>query len=68
MATERARKKIVATAREQKKNRAWVFMMLKQTGRDGVSLGDSDKSQATGRAWPVKTDTAVLIPTKDNET
>ena len=31
------------------------------------SLAGSDKSKATGRALTVKTDTVVLISTKDNE-
>lgn len=34
---------------------------------DGVSLADRDKSKATGEALTVKTDTAALISTKDNE-
>lgn len=34
---------------------------------NSVSLADSDKSKATGRALTVKTDTVVLISTKDNE-
>lgn len=39
--------------------------ILQKTVR--VSLAGSDKSKATGRALTVKTDTAVLISTKDNE-
>lgn len=35
--------------------------------RATVSLESSDKSKATGGALTVKTDTAVLISTKDNE-
>lgn len=34
---------------------------------DSVSLADRDKSKATGGALTVKTDTAALISTKDNE-
>lgn len=34
---------------------------------DSVSLADCDKSKATGGALTVKTDTAALISTKDNE-
>lgn len=35
--------------------------------RATVSLESSDKSKATGGALTVKTDTPVLISTKDNE-
>lgn len=35
--------------------------------RATVSLESSDKGKATGGALTVKTDTAVLISTKDNE-
>lgn len=34
---------------------------------DSVSLEDRDKSKATGGALTLKTDTAALISTKDNE-
>lgn len=34
---------------------------------NGVSLADRDKRIATGGALTVKTDTAALISTKDNE-
>lgn len=34
---------------------------------DCISLADRDKSKATGGALTVKTDTAALISTKDNE-
>lgn len=43
----------------------WIKTKTEQ--RKSVWLADSDKSKATGRALTVKTDTVVLISTKDNE-
>lgn len=46
----------------------WAFYYVKTNNvSSGDSLADSDKSKATGRALAVKTDTAALISTKDNE-
>lgn len=64
LAHKRSRKQL--TSKHVKQKRAFYYVETNKVS-GGDSLADSDKSKATGGALTVKTDTAALISTKDNE-
>lgn len=68
MATELAHKRAQQQFASKHMKQEWFFYYVKTNqASGGDSLADSDKSKATGGALTVKTDTAALISTKDNE-